>query len=73
MGQIRGTPVGVLPVVVAAPPTWRGGVLAQQAVALLQDSERLSPAGQSARRAARGYFSVKEAALRFIQHNHELQ
>ena len=73
MGQMRGTPVAVLPEVAAAPPTWRGSELAQQAVALLQGSERLSAAGESARQAARGYFSVKEAAMRFVQHYHGLQ
>lgn len=61
-----GTPVGLLPEVAAAPPTWHAVDLVEQAVALLQDGARLSAMGQAAQLTAHGDFSLEGAAARFI-------
>jgi glycosyltransferase involved in cell wall biosynthesis len=69
---VLGTPVGVLPEVAAAPPAWRASDLVEQAVALLQDGERLAAASQAAQEAAHRHFNLATAGMRFIEHYHRL-
>ena len=60
-----GTPVGVLPDVTTATPSWRAAELAAQAVSLLQDESRLAAMGRKAAERVAEDYSLEAAAARF--------